>query len=40
MQGATELHVFKGKTVFIANTEHGRKVLDALAGQACEWNER
>jgi hypothetical protein len=31
----TELHVFKGKTVFIAETQNnGKKVLDAIAGQA------
>jgi hypothetical protein len=35
MQGATELHVFKGKTVFIAETQNnGKKVLEAIAGQA------
>jgi hypothetical protein len=34
-QGATELHVFKGKTVFIGETQNnGRKVLDAITGQA------
>jgi cell division protein FtsL len=34
-QGTTELHVFKGKTVFIGETKNKvRKVFDALAGQA------
>jgi hypothetical protein len=35
MLGTTELHVFKGKTVFIGETQnHSKKVLDAIAGQA------